>query len=337
MLRLHPVEAGLIALGCIGCLVAYETDSDDTLVRLALVPLAFAVALAFNNLAGLGPWRKVYWVCWAPFVPFALWGGLEEWLASEPSFITFGILAPLALLLCRRAVCNKRFVDDIMVWLRSGILAALFANVALGLFSAIPLLHDLYLRARRELDRACLDLCADPFRDLRRPGAFPDDVRPLGRCRMPRHSHPRRIAELYRDARTADLHRHTLPLHGQDPRYVVFARGRGGLSGIRVHTAGYCGQGIAAVVAETHVRLVLRPFQPGVVAYAAAVLDRRPASYERIRAYRTARIPACLRRADDALRAVVPRAVPGATCTSAWRGSSALRLWPTCLCSNRNA
>ena len=137
MLRLHPVEAGLIALGCVGCMVAYETDSDDILVRLALVPLAFAVALAFNNLAGPGPWRKVYWVCWAPFVPFALWGGLEEWLASEPSFITFGILAPLALLLCRRAVCNKRFVDDIMVWLRSGILAALFANVALGLFSAI--------------------------------------------------------------------------------------------------------------------------------------------------------------------------------------------------------
>lgn len=119
MLRLHPVEAGLIALGCVGCMVAYETDSDDILVRLALVPLAFAVALAFNNLAGPGPWRKVYWVCWAPFVPFALWGGLEEWLASEPSFITFGILAPLALLLCRRAVCNKRFVDDIMVWLRS--------------------------------------------------------------------------------------------------------------------------------------------------------------------------------------------------------------------------
>ena len=51
MLRLHPVEAGLIALGCIGCLVAYETDSDDTLVRLALVPLAFAVALACCSVA----------------------------------------------------------------------------------------------------------------------------------------------------------------------------------------------------------------------------------------------------------------------------------------------
>lgn len=137
MLRLHPVEAGLIAVGCAGCLVAYELDSDDTFVKLALVPLAFAVALVFNNLAGLGPWRKVYWVCWAPFVPFAFWGGLEDWLASGPSFITFGILAPLALLLCRRAVCNKRFVDDIVVWLRSGILAAIFANVALGLFAAI--------------------------------------------------------------------------------------------------------------------------------------------------------------------------------------------------------
>ena len=33
MLRLHPVEAGLIALGCVGCMVAYETDSDDILER----------------------------------------------------------------------------------------------------------------------------------------------------------------------------------------------------------------------------------------------------------------------------------------------------------------
>lgn len=137
MLRLHPVEAGLIAVGCVGCLLAYELDWDDAFVRLAVVPLAFAVALAVNNLAGGGPWRRVYWVCWTPFVPLAFWGGLEDWLATEPSFITYGILAPLALLLCRRAVCNKRFVDDVVVWLRSGILAALFANVALGLFGAI--------------------------------------------------------------------------------------------------------------------------------------------------------------------------------------------------------
>lgn len=137
MLRLHPVEAGLIAVGCVGCLLAYELEWDDAFVRLAVVPLAFAVALAVNNLAGGGPWRRVYWVCWTLFVPLAFWGGLEDWLATETSFITYGILAPLALLLCRRAVGNKRFVDDVVVWLRSGILAALFANVALGLFGAI--------------------------------------------------------------------------------------------------------------------------------------------------------------------------------------------------------
>lgn len=135
MLRLHPVEAALIAVGCAGCLLAYELESDELLVRLAVVPLAFVVALAANSLAGRGAWRKVYWVCWAPFVPLALWGGLEAWLSTQAAFITYGILAPLALLLCRRAVCNVRFVDDVMVWLRAGILAALFANVALGLFS----------------------------------------------------------------------------------------------------------------------------------------------------------------------------------------------------------
>lgn len=308
MLRLHPVEAGLIALGCIGCLVAYETDSDDTLVRLALVPLAFAVALAFNNLAGPGPWRKVYWVCWAPFVPFAFWGGLEEWLASEPSFITFGILAPLALLLCRRAVCNKRFVDDIMVWLRSGILAALFANVALGLFSAI-LFSTTYIFG---LEGSWIEhvwiYALILFETFAGPVLFlmMYDRWAGAECRGTRI-----LDVLLNYIVTPALLIYTAILclyMVKILRYVVFARGRGGLSGVRVHTAGPRGQSVAAVVAETHVRLVLRLLQPGVVAYAAAVLDRRPASYERIRAYRTARIPACLRRADDALRAVVPLA-----------------------------
>ena len=53
MLRLHPVEAGLIALGCVGCMVAYETDSDDTLVRLAAAPRgARRAALGRHFLAG---------------------------------------------------------------------------------------------------------------------------------------------------------------------------------------------------------------------------------------------------------------------------------------------
>lgn len=137
MLRLHPVEAALILVGSVGCLLAYETDWNDAFPKLAVVPLAFAAALVVNNFAGRGPWRRVYWVSWAPFVPMVFWDGLEEWLSTAPSLITYAILVPLALLLCRRAVRNGRFVGDVMIWLRSGLLAALFANVALGLFCAI--------------------------------------------------------------------------------------------------------------------------------------------------------------------------------------------------------
>ena len=41
------------------------------------------------------------------------------------------------MLLSLRAVRNDRFVNGALVWLRSGALALLFANVALGLFYAI--------------------------------------------------------------------------------------------------------------------------------------------------------------------------------------------------------
>lgn len=137
VLRLHPVEALIALYGCAGCLLTYELDWDDALPKLALAPLFFAVAFVGNNLAGQGPWRKLYWVCWVPMVPLTCWSGLGAWFASESSYITFGVLAPLSVLLCRLAVRNERFVGDGVVYLRSGVLALLFANVALGLFYAI--------------------------------------------------------------------------------------------------------------------------------------------------------------------------------------------------------
>ena len=137
MLRLHPVESALTVYACAGCLLTYELDWDHSLPKLALAALFFAVALVVNYLAGRGPWRRVYWVSWTPIVPLSLWGGLEAWIVSEPAFLTFGILVPLALLMCRRAVHNERFVCDALLWLRSGVLAVFFANVALGLFGAI--------------------------------------------------------------------------------------------------------------------------------------------------------------------------------------------------------
>ncbi|WP_295938047.1 DUF4153 domain-containing protein [uncultured Alistipes sp.] len=137
MLRLHPVETALVVYGCVGCILSYELDTDDYMPKLALLPLFFTLALVVKTLAGNGPWRRVYWVSWTPIIPLSLWGGLEDWLSTEPAFLTFGVLAPLALVMCTRALCNDRFVSDVMLWLRSGILALFFANVALGLFGAI--------------------------------------------------------------------------------------------------------------------------------------------------------------------------------------------------------
>lgn len=135
ILRLHPVETALLLYGCIGCILVYELDLDDLSPRLVLVPLFFLLALVVCNLGGA--WRKVYWVCWAPLVPLSLWSGIEGWIETLTFFLTLGVLAPLALLMCRRAIDNERFIADAVVWLRSAVLAVFFANVALGLFAVI--------------------------------------------------------------------------------------------------------------------------------------------------------------------------------------------------------
>lgn len=134
---LHPVEIALALLCCLAAIAAYEADCEWWIDRLPLAGIFFALALVVNTLAGRGPWRKVYWVCWLPIVPLALWPGLEAWYGTTACPLTFAVLIPLALLLCRRAVRNERFVYDAAVWLRAGVLALLFANVALGLFCAI--------------------------------------------------------------------------------------------------------------------------------------------------------------------------------------------------------
>lgn len=137
VVRGYPVELALALYACVMWAICYETDSDTLVPRIALAPLFFVLALVVNHLAGRGPRRKVYWVSWLPLVPLSLWTGLEDWVESEPFLLTAGVLAPLAILLCRRAWDNGRFVAQAVLWLRSAMLALLFANVALGLFCAI--------------------------------------------------------------------------------------------------------------------------------------------------------------------------------------------------------
>lgn len=136
MLRRYPVESILILLGTVGCILSYELYDERPIITL-VVPLAFVAALSVNLLAGQSAWRKIYWVSWAPFVPLLFWGGLEAWEESQSGVITYFILLPLALLLCGLAIANKRFVDQLVIWFRSGVLAWFVANIALGMFAAI--------------------------------------------------------------------------------------------------------------------------------------------------------------------------------------------------------
>lgn len=134
----RPVELTLIAVSAVMMLLAVECDwSSEAFARIWMLPLFALVALIVGTLAGATAWRKLYFVSWTPLVPLICWPGLKEWMTTMPFVLTVCILLPLALLVCRRAAENRRFVCDGVIYVRSAVLAALFANVALGLFQAI--------------------------------------------------------------------------------------------------------------------------------------------------------------------------------------------------------
>ncbi|WP_300255562.1 DUF4153 domain-containing protein [uncultured Alistipes sp.] len=133
----HPLELLLLLALTVMLIVCLEIDEDPNGPRMLVLGWGALLLLVVNRLAGRSVWRRIYWVAWAPLVPLFLWPGLPEWVESAQAVITFAILTPLALLACRRAVANERFVADALVYLRSAVLAMLFAYVAYGLFEAI--------------------------------------------------------------------------------------------------------------------------------------------------------------------------------------------------------
>lgn len=138
VIRRYPVELGLLAACTLWLIVANERGWIWHEARTAwMLPLFALWALAVNMLVGHTKWRVLYWISWMPLVPLYCWPGLKGWMQTEAFPVTAFILAPLALLLSRRAADNDRFVDDALAYVRSAVVAALFANVALGLFEAI--------------------------------------------------------------------------------------------------------------------------------------------------------------------------------------------------------
>ena len=133
----HPLELLLLLALTVMLIVCLEIGEDPNGPRMLVLGWGALLLLVVNRLAGRSVWRRIYWVAWTPLVPLFLWPGLPEWVESTQAIITFTILTPLALLACRRAVANDRFVADALVYLRAAVLAMLFAYVAYGLFEAI--------------------------------------------------------------------------------------------------------------------------------------------------------------------------------------------------------
>ena len=127
--RRHTLELLLLLALTVILIVCNEVDQYPNVARLVVLGWGAMLLLIINRLAGQTLWRRIYWVAWAPLVPLFLWPGLSDWIDTEQALITMLILTPLALLACRRAVSNERFVADALVYLRSGLLAVLFAYV----------------------------------------------------------------------------------------------------------------------------------------------------------------------------------------------------------------
>lgn len=133
-----PLESILILMTAISCVLAFENSwSDERLAQLALLPLFVAVAFAMNHICMEGAWRWVYRLSWVPLPALIFAPELEQWVGSARYATALLILAPLAVLLCRRARDNGRFLCDTAIYLRSLLVALLFSNVALVLFEAI--------------------------------------------------------------------------------------------------------------------------------------------------------------------------------------------------------
>ncbi len=136
VIRRHPIEMLLSLCSTIAMIIYFESDTEPH-PWLAIAVWGIMLLLVVNLLAGNTIWRRIYWVAWTPLVPLALWPGLEEWLNSDSFFISIFILTPLALLACSKAIDNRRFLSDTIIYLRAAILALLFANVALWLCEVI--------------------------------------------------------------------------------------------------------------------------------------------------------------------------------------------------------
>lgn len=136
--RRYPVETAILFLLLLAWWHDYFGMPNPAWVCLA--PLAAATALALNFLTRSGRLRAVYFVSWIPWVVAAAVvpsKSLDAWVTTSQYVISISILAPLALLLARRATDNRRFVADGSSYVETALAALVCAAAINGVWAAI--------------------------------------------------------------------------------------------------------------------------------------------------------------------------------------------------------
>lgn len=136
--RRFPIETLLMAGVTAAWIADYEYDLKWSYGARVVVTAWYALVVLAVNLALRGTrLRRLYYASWLPLAALVAWPGLEAWLETPQAAVTFGLLAPLALLVARRRIDNRRFAAESFALVGAAGEALLFANVALLFFEAI--------------------------------------------------------------------------------------------------------------------------------------------------------------------------------------------------------
>lgn len=136
--RRFPIETLLMAGVTAAWIADYEYDLKWSYGARVVVTAWYALVVLAVNLALRGTrLHRLYYASWLPLAALVAWPGLEAWLETTQAAVTFGLLAPLALLVARRRIDNRRFAAESFALVGAAGEALLFANVALLFFEAI--------------------------------------------------------------------------------------------------------------------------------------------------------------------------------------------------------
>lgn len=134
----YPVETALSLYAFALFILTHERIVDDLPEAVVgIMPITLYAALATGALTRRAAprLRLVYYA--VALLPALSWAMGEAWFQTSQYVITASILAPLALLMARRTVQNRRFVGEALAYVEAGVIGGIFALVTLLAFLAI--------------------------------------------------------------------------------------------------------------------------------------------------------------------------------------------------------